>query len=434
MSTTYKIKEGDTLESISRRTYGDENNAFLIRDANPSLTEPLTVGTTILIPEDLEQNVKNVSFEDPDEVTVIINGTTFRNWVRVTILRSVDQISSFTLLAPFEPDNQQFRRLFKPFAFNNVSLFVGGEQFFNGVIVNVNPSPDSDSALVSVSGYAKCGVLNDCNPPPSMYPKLEFNGQDLREITQTLAKPFGVPVAFDVPPERFETVKALGVAGGEFEQFVFDPNSGVGPAFERTACKPTTRVLEFITELAQQRNLIVTSSSNGGLLIGRRPATGNPVARLDEGSPPLVEIQPTFKPQEYYSHVTGLESFVVGGEGSQYTVQNPRLDKLRPHVFTVRDAENATVKTTVNAKIGRMFGNMVSYVVIVSDWRNQSGELWKEGDTVTVNAPYAMIYNDYKMLIRSVEFFIDEEEKTAQMTLVLPESFNGETPKGLPWD
>ncbi|MCH9712710.1 MAG: hypothetical protein K0U20_08820, partial [Proteobacteria bacterium] len=162
---------------------------------------------------------------------------------------------------------------------------------------------------------------------------------------------------------------------------------------------------------------------------------GNAVGRLEQGTAPVLSVTPFFNPQNYYSHVTGIEPVVVGLAGSQYTVKNAQLPGvIRPYTFTAPDTIDSTVKAAVEATTGRMFGSMVSYSVRVATHRDPAGNRWESNKTLILRAPDAMVYNDYEFVIRSVEFEKDDKTETAILNLVLPGSFSGEIPDKLPWD
>lgn len=46
---SYKVRQGDTFETVSRKVYGVETKAELIKKANPSI-EVLVVGQVLTIP------------------------------------------------------------------------------------------------------------------------------------------------------------------------------------------------------------------------------------------------------------------------------------------------------------------------------------------------------------------------------------------------
>jgi prophage tail gpP-like protein/phage tail protein X len=410
LSTTFKIITGDTFDSISRKKYGTELNADLIARANPGLYEPLTAGTTVNIPslpgapQNVQQNAPN---DTEDEVAILIDDVRFRFWTNVNITRSIDSMDTIEFSAPFDADAPDFREIFRPFSYKSVVVTVGGDPLFTGTIIAIDPVLENAQKSVAVNGYSLPGVLNDCTPPASSYP-LEFDNLGLREIATALVEPFGLGVEFLT------------------EQ---------GAVFERVASEPGKTVLNFLIELAQQRNCIIASSNLGKLVFLKSAKAGSPVAKLEQGFSPLLSVAPTFNPQTYFSHITGLEPVTVGLSGAQFTVKNERLKAVtRPLTFITRDTQGAGIKAAVDAKTGRMFGNMASYMIQVNTWRDPNGNLWEPNTSILLLAPGAMIYDFYEFIIRSIDFSKDPEIKTATLNLVIPGSFSGELPEVLPWE
>lgn len=410
MSTIYKVIAGDTFEIISRNRYGTETESSKIARANPGVSEPLTAGITLVIPN-LTNTPKNLpqqaASNNENEVAVLIDNKRFRFWSSITVIRSIDSIDTVEFIAPFESNLPEFREIFKPFTYKNITVTVGGLPLFTGTVISIDPVVETNQRTVSVGCYSTPGVLNDCTPPASSFP-LEFDNQGLRDIATTLSSSFGIGLNFEIDQ---------------------------GAIFERVALIPKKKILTFLTELAQQRNLVISSTSSGDLLFQQSVTVGKPVAILQQGSSPLLSITALFKPQEYYSHITGMLPVLVGLAGSQFTVKNPHLDSvIRPITFGVPDTIDADVKAAVNAKIGRMVGNMVAYSIEVSTWRDPLGALWKPNTTLKITAPDAMIYNQYEFIIRSVTYDRSSASETARLNLVLPGAFSGEIPGTLPWD
>ncbi|MCP4444594.1 MAG: hypothetical protein GY811_04515 [Myxococcales bacterium] len=410
-NTSHRVEQGDTFELIARRQYGDEKQATLIASANPGAAEPLVPGTEIAVPEQpgAPRDIPpQAAADSPNEVAILIDGQRFRYWGTARIVRSIDAMDVLEFTAPFEPGMQTFRDTFRPFSYKPVTVLVGGDTLFTGTAVGVTPFLDSNRRSLTVSAYSRPGVLNDCTAPASDEYQVEFLGQGLRDIAARMAQPFGI---------------AVKVEGDQ------------GPTFDIVAARTSEKVLTFLTKLAQQRNLIISSDENGALLIQQSISGGRPVAVLRQGSSPVLAVTPFFNPQDYYSHVTGIDPVIVGLGGSQFTVTNSRLKGVvRPITFDAPDSADGSINAAVQAKAGRMFGNAASYSVEVSTWRDQSGALWKPNTSIKLHAPGAMIYSSYEFIIRSVTFSKEPASEMAVLNLVIPGAFSGEIPEALPWD
>lgn len=401
--TNYLTQVGDTLEDVSRSRFGTEGAADLIRKANPGVPSTLAEGLSLIIPEILP--IRSPLNADNEQLSVAIGGQFFEGWTEVAFTRSMDSFGSFDLLTAWDPDNAAFRELFRPFSYQRVTIFEGDTLLYTGTMLSPTPEQTAGSRIVRVTGYSLPGVLNDCTAPIGALP-LERNDMNMRQIADELLTPFGLAVQFD---------------------------TDAGPAFEREAMKPTQTVLRYLVGLAQQRQLLITDTPDGACLFQTETPAGRPVAVLADGDPGVDRIAPNFRPQQYYSHVTGQSptAFAVpkADPGGQFTAPNRRLpDVLRPLTFQPADTNVGDAKTAAEAKIGRMFANAVAYSAVVPDWVTPGGELWEPNTTMKLHAPGAMIYDPFEFLIRSVSYHRTRSAKVATLDLVLPGSFRGEVP------
>lgn len=403
----YTVSQGDSLDRIARKYFGSAQNTALLKQANPHLQDLLVEGAEIFLPSfnQLSAIQSRVPYNNDDEVSIIINNVPFRIWQEITIDKSIDSSSVVQFEGPFEPDFQLHKDMFKPFSFNKIQTFIGGSQFFDGYLLIAVPSLTENSSTVRVTAYSKSAVLNDCTLPASMFP-LEFNAQTLTQIASACCAPFGVKVKSSV----------------------------AGASFKRVSAKPQDKVLSFLSSLSGQRNAVMTDNQFGDLVIQSSISSGTPVAVLEQGSSPLMNVSNNFSPQEYYSHLTGVLPNKPVVKGGKYTVKNPFLNVLRPAVFSADDAQKGDIKTATEAKMGRMFANAISYSITVSTWRDSAGNLWAPNTIIRLKAPGAMIYNHYNFLVRKVKFKNNSAGNVAELSLVLPGAFSGKIPKGLPWD
>lgn len=410
LSTTYKTILGDTFGKVSRKSYGVESEATRIQAANPGVVEPLSVGLTLNIPviqNNPQDRIASTVAAGENEVSLIIETEHFRFWDNLRITRSLDAMDTVEFSSPFEAEREDFRDKFKPLSYKDVNVLVGGVPLFTGTMVSVLPAVTPKSKTLNVGCYSLPGVLYDCTPSSESFP-LEYNRQGLIEISETLCNPFGISVQFD---------------------------SDQGAIFERVACKPSQKIMDFLTELAKQRGLLISATESGALRFYTPISEGVPVAVLKQGSSPLVSISPpVIDAQKYYSQITGIATKKTGSPGTKYTVTNARLQKFRPLTYTVQSTTKADVKRAVSAKMGRMFGNIIAYTANVVTWRDPAGNLWKPDTLIEVTAPDAMIYTSFVFLIKTVELFRASREETAQLTLVIPGAFNGVIPERFPWE
>lgn len=410
MSKVYTTVKNDTYEIISRKQYGNENEANTIANSNPGVYEPFIIGLLIVIPDLPDSPVNNqqqAAAIDQDEIAILIEGVRFRFWDSITINQSIDTITTVEFGVPFDSSIKEMRNIFKPFTYKKVVVTIGGNPVFTGVMVIINPILENTRKVLSITCYSIPGVLNDCNAPASSFP-LEYNDQGLKDIATNLCNLFGISVDF---------------------------KSDQGAVFERVALGPQKKVLSFLIELAKQRNLIVSDTELGKLLFYKPISNGNPVARLRQGESPLVSVTPLFKPQEYYSSVTGIEAEQLGFPSSQFTVKNIHLNNvIRPFTFDINDTTNADVKLSVDAKMGRMVANAASYSVQLSTWRDFQGDLWQPNTVITLHSHDAMIYKEYNFIIRSVSFDKNSDAKGSTLQLTIPGALSGELPKVLPWE
>jgi prophage tail gpP-like protein/phage tail protein X len=398
-------REGETFDTISRRAYGVESYARAIAFANPSLSEPLAAGAVVNLPA-LPTAGRPPTDVDGDLATITVGGRVLAHWTDITVTRALDSIDTFEFAAPFDPESRADRDAFAPFRFQPTAITVGGARLFTGVLVRVQPEISPDGTTVTAGGYSRAGVLGDCNPSPASYP-LEFNGMTLREIAHALAEPFGVPVAF---------------------------TADAGPVFDRVACGPTVGVWSFLVDLAKQRGGVFSSAADGSLEFIRPTPAGVPVARLAQGRAPLVGVSPQFDPQQYFSDVTALAPKGIGLAGGQYTAKNERLTGvIRPYAFQASDTAGGDIQTAATAKLGRMF-TAATYRVEVATWRTPAGNVWAPGDTVELTAPGAMVYKPFLFKIRGVTLRGGSAGSTAELELIIPESFTRGQPERLPWE
>ena len=343
------------------------------------------------------------------KISVKIGTREFEHWPgEVEINRSLDNFSTVTMTAPFEPDEAVFRETFVPFSYKPMQVFIDDALLFTGQLIGVEPTSNAKSRTVRCSGYSLPAALSDTTMPASAFP-IEYGDRTLLQVAIHLAQPFDITV-------------------------VTEKGTEIGPKFKRLRLKPTDKVGAFLAKLAKARGVVMRDNALGELMFLNSAKPGKAVVAFKEGSTPTTAVAATVSPQAYYSEITGLARGKAGRKGAGYTEKNKNLPKVvRPLSFTVGDVNAGDLPGAVKAKMARMFGNMVAYVIEVPTWKDPAGLLWAPNTTATLYAPGAMVYNETELLIRDVILRASQDSVSASVGLVLPGAFSGEQPEKLPW-
>jgi prophage tail gpP-like protein len=426
MSRRYTVKSNDTLSGISTKFYGVPDKYTLIINANPQLAgrnkatdgSPfIHTGDIFIIPDETEniiniteqskipETIENVS---DNAISILIDNNLFSFWTEYSITFEIDTFDTFSFSAPFNSSINIYRESFRPFSYKPVAIYYGQELIFTGVLLADETTLEPDEKSISISGYSKPGVLNDCHMPISSFP-LEFNNQTLQQIAKVLCKVYGIVPVF------------LLSAGNPFEKVSIDIE---------------TDIFSFLSDLAEQRELLFSNNIKGEAIFFK-PETGNAVASFKQGELPLISCSSSFDPQNFYSHITGITQTTADKKSASYTYKNNYLIKKginRYYNFIAEDIKDSEIKKTTLSKAGRMFGESVSYELKVQGHRDRNGNLLKKNTIIDLLAPGAMIYNEFELLIKSLTMSRTDEGDISEMELVLPGSYSGKIPEVFPWE
>ena len=104
-----------------------------------------------------------------------------------SITLKLDSIAStFEFATYFKPNDKEFQEILKPLQYKDVEIYNSKNNLiFTGTILNHRFTSNSGRELVIISGYSKCGILEDVCVPPSKYP-LESTNKSLKDIFDIL--------------------------------------------------------------------------------------------------------------------------------------------------------------------------------------------------------------------------------------------------------
>ena len=426
MPRTHTVQAGDTLSAISVRYLGSASNWTKIIGANPQLANrkkaidgsPLIFpGDNLIIPEDQTESKPSspvpktpiVLSDKEQDVSIVLAGKKFTGFTSYALNLRYDSFDDFSLTAPYDKEFEDLASVITPFGFKPCELFYNDVLMFKGSLLTPDPELTNEAGEITLQGYPLCGVLNDCMIPPTKYP-LQCKGINMKGIADAACEPYSIPVIFE---------------------------GDIGPNFTEVSIEPTDKILDFLTRLAKQRNLLITNNEKGQLVFfNAKPE--KPMLTLVEGEPPLISIKGKFAAQGFYSHITGFGKTEEEYPSIAYTVENKYLigkGVIRHHTVTIEDSENMSdLENATKAYAGRMFADCVTYEAVLEHHVNANNEVFQKGMNVCIAAPTAMILNETTFIARNIKLARTIEGKTAELSLVLPGSYTGEIPGALPWE
>jgi prophage tail gpP-like protein len=440
---THTVISGDTLGAIAIRYLGSFQKWNKIVEVNPMLSgrkkasdgSPLVFpGDNLIIPSEEKTEsptvlpnpqpepptyIANAKTKKPvktiqlggneQDVSILVDGKQFIGFTGYEINLNYDSFDTFSFSAPYDVAMKDIKDTIMPFAFKDCAVYYNGNLLFNGTLLTPDPELSNGAKEISLQGYPLCGILNDCTIPLAKYPA-SYDGLTLKEIAEPLCESYGIGVEFQSDP------------GSQFKEISFEP---------------TEKVLNLLSKLAQQQQLLFTNDT-GGRLVFFKPQKEPSFVSFKEGEMPLMSLKSKFNAQGFYSHINGFTKVDKEKEPLAYTWENRYLTEkgiTRFMTIIINDAETQDdLEKGVVAFAGRMFADCVSYDLECEGHLTSNGSLFKKGMTVSVNAPGAMIMSDTDFIARNIKLKRDTTGKTASISLVLPGSFTEEIPEVLPWE
>lgn len=316
--------------------------------------------------------------------------------------------STFSFKALFDPYNKVHAELYCVSHFHEATLLHEGETLISGFLLSQGFTHSSIKEMAQLTGYSKPGVLEDCEIPPSLYP-LQTDGLTFAEIARKLASPFRLKVVID------------------------DSVSGVmNTAIPKSTASETQNIKSYLTELATQRHVVMTHTPEGALLFTKAKTKLKPIAHFEEGTPG-TSFSMSFNGQGIHSHITVIkQASEDGGNAGEYTIHNPYCPVayvFRPKVVTQSSGDDITIEEFAKQQLANELKN-IKFVINTDRWKID-GKIIRPNNIITIFCPEIYVYKKIELFIESVKLKGDAEKTVAELICVLPEVYNGETPKNV---
>lgn len=312
--------------------------------------------------------------------------------------------SSFAFSFLFNPDNKEHKEMACVSHYHIATLEHNGETLLTGYILSQGFNNTSKKELCGFSGYSLPGVLEDCNIPLSAYP-LQNDGLTLREIAQKLISPFGLSMIVD-----------SAVA------------SKMDEVFDKTTAQATESIKSYLTQLAEQKNIVVSHTPQGALLFTQAKTSQKPILNFDGGIP-FTSMNLTFNGQAMHSDITVMkQADSDGGNAGESTVKNPYVPYVfRPKVVIQNSGTDNDTEQAAKNILASELRNLT--LTIVTDRWEVNGKIIKPNNIISVINPEVYLYKKTDWFIEQIDFVGDAKKTTATLKCVLPEVYNNQTPK-----
>lgn len=323
----------------------------------------------------------------------------------VMVSLNFDTIGSiFSFSFQFDPDNPDHREICRPCTYHKVTIEDNEEILLTGVMLSVTFIDSALPGMVGVTGYSTTGVLEDCQPPLSVYP-LQGKNINLQEMTERILKPFGIKLIVDPAVAKRANSSYSNTTGGDSQS-----------------------VRDYLVELAAQRQIILTHDNMGNLVLTEAKANATSFYDFDEGTDG-VEYSLVVDGQRLHSEITIHRHGTKKIAGVSDTAKNPYITSFRPRVE--RQTSKDDLNTTYAAKY--LVANELRAIVLtieIDSW-TLGGKIVRPNTIITVENPYIYQYQRTAWFVEGVEFQGDEKSQTATIRCVRPEVYNYKTPKNI---
>jgi prophage tail gpP-like protein len=445
----YKTVGGETATSLSTQMYGNASKAYLIVAANPHIYPefaprtlvaadyPIPPGIFVVIPpqptppkqksagahktdrtdikypRQINVSPDSINANYSEEVGLYIDGKVFKYFDDLSIDLNFDSIAdTFSFTIPFDSNQIHFKRLMKPFSYKEVAVYIGGKKELTGNIVTIKTDSSDNSKKLTIDGYSKTGILNDCCPSPKTWP-INVSGLTLMDIANKLCEPYGIGI-------------------------VFEDETVIGAAFtgnEKIEMKADQKIVNILTPLAKMRGLVISNTRHGELLF-HKTDTDFGTHRVESGKPPCYKSNATYNGQNRYSDITLTKSNASGKKGARSIVRDQELANngvFRSIVQSADNSEPGNLRDTAISKIGRTIAESVSINIECFGWRRGDGLIWLPGQKIQFKSPDDFIFDFTEMMVRTVKFSRTNNAETTSIGLCLPEVYSGSLLTKWPW-
>lgn len=331
-----------------------------------------------------------------NEIAIIADGKKISGWTKVTVRRTMAELCDSFNFNFSDKWGNEFPPLYDGLP---CQVKIDDIPVVTGYIDEIEPEITPDSVLFMLAGRSKTMDLVDCNRIESPY---SWSNQNILNLAKNVCSPHGINVTLN------------GVVGDIFAEASIDQNESL---------------FDFLQKFAKKRQLLTLSGTDGNLILTN---AGNEKA-VDS----FIEGQniPTIKGK--FSWTNRFSEYVIKGQqkvkakaeswgGKTIAIYSKAVDenvtRFRPKMFT-GDTQITTsdAQKQVNWEAQVRAGRSHRFSIVVPNWVQSNGKLWKENLTTYVK--HSGMRLDGNFLIESVDYSLDTNAQFCTLNFVLPSTY-----------
>jgi prophage tail gpP-like protein len=398
----YVIQKSDSakgLSGISSKAYGDGKrwreiwtpNKKIARSDDPNRS--FYSGDVIWIPGDyVEQKkvepevVETLTGADKNGIQIVVDGKNIPI-ISAQVFKSFDTAThGWVAVTPWKKE-------LRPFGYQLAECYVGGKLKIMGRVFTNTPEFTPTGRVMRLEGWSHTADAVDS----AIRPPYEQNKVTLRARAEALCKGVGVGVVW---------------AAGEDKPF------------DRVTAQEGQSIVDHLGDLAQQRGIQLSSTNRGELLFHTAKDARN-IGSFKEGYPPMLSGKCVFDGRKRFgSYVARGQS--PGKTKAQATAVDPAVPGYRIMSFTADESAGSDMQKAANWQRSKALGESIAMEQPVNSWYNSDGELYEEGQLVTIISETLFVPEGYEYLISKVEYNLSENGADAVLSLVPPQVYTGE--------
>ncbi len=332
------------------------------------------------------------------DVTLTVGGIAYGGWKTLRVRRSLEEAAgSFELgVSEIWPEQVAPREIRQ---YDACALSLNGETVITGAVDTISAGMSARDHTFSASGRDRSADLVDCS---AQHAKGEWRNARLDQIARDLATPYGIAVKVE---------------------------ANLGAVFPQWAIQEGESAFDCIERAARMRGVLLLPDGAGGLVLGKA-GTQRIETALVEGENLLECVVTNDGSQRYQTYVVkGQRAGSDTASGASVsamkaTSKDPGVLRARTLVIVADDETDlAGLKKRAEWEAAVRAGRALTVQLTVQGWSHPGG-LWRVNRVVPLHAPALRMGRD--LLIRDVEYSLDQGGEMTRMTLTPVEAYTPE--------